>query len=311
MKLKRNLIFLGVLIVVLCIGYYFAVKYEPPKEHTDIPKDNAVSLFEADADSVTKIDVKNPKDAFTLVKSDDKWTVEGRDYIELTSAVDSYIYYFARITASSIIDEASKDLSIYGLSEPQAEITVSAEGVDKSFSIGSLDPTGNYYYALESGKNTVYTVAKAAGDAYFRRLNSLRSMTVTDINIEEVRGIEIKSSDSVLNIVYSSVSDNSQETPWGITSPITACAQSKKVDEKLLTPVCKITANDIVEDNPTDFSKYKFDREVTIMLENSTQTLLIGSANGAYYIFREGAISVYSVGYDSIAFADITAQDIM
>ena len=304
MKLIRNLIIIGVLIVVLGAGYYFATKYEPPTEHTDIPQEKTITLFDVNADRVIKIVVKITADSFTLVKDGNGWKVEGKDYIELTGAVETYIYNFAKITASEIIDEKPQDKAIYGLTEPQAEIAVSAEGVEKSFKIGSLDPTGNYYYVAEDGKNTVYTVVKANADAYFKRLNSLRSMTVTNIDTEDVRGIEIKSGSTALNVVRS-------DGGWDVKNPQAAAAQNKKFNEKLLTPLCKITANDIVEDNPADLSKYGFDKEVTVTVENGTLTLYIGSANGAYYIYPKGSVSVYSVGYDSIAFAYLTAQDIM
>ena len=315
MRLKRKLIVLVLLIVFLGAGYYFVMKYEPPKEQTEVPGDKSVILFEAEADKLTKIEVKNPSDSFTLIK-EDEWIVEGKEYIELTNTVNSYVYYFAKISAADIIEETAGNMAVYGLDEPQAEVTVTAGELSKSFAVGDTDPTGKYRYVAEDGGKTVYAVSKTNSDVFFSRLNSLRDMTVTDISIEEVRGIKIKSRDRELNIVYAPLPEGEENaygviSVWDITSPISAKARNNIVVENLLTPACMITASDIVEDNPADLSKYGFDTEITITLENGEESLSLGKANGVNYIYPKGALSVYSVSPGSIAFADIDVNDIM
>ena len=141
-------------------------------------------------------------------------------------------------------------------------------------------------------------------------------MAVTDINIKDVRGIEIKSSEGELKISYSPLPEGVTNeygvvSVWDIVKPIRIKAQNDKVIEKVITPAISIVADDIAEDHPENLAIYGLDKKVIITTADGDVAYLAGNANGKSYVCPENGISVYMVNADSLKFLDAKPEDIM
>ena len=71
----------------------------------------------------------------------------------------SMMYTISSITATSIIEENPKDLSDYGLDDPQFSLTISfTDGSSTTVFVGNQTPILNNYYANTDHDDTVYTI---------------------------------------------------------------------------------------------------------------------------------------------------------
>ena len=300
-------------LLVLGIAYYFAVNYKPSSEKQEEPNRESIVVFEVPTDKVTRIGIENENDSYTFMKSDDKWKLEGKDVELLSANVTSLCYSVSYITAQDIIEENATDLAVYGFDNPKAKISVTAE-TDNIFMVGDLAPTGNYYYFADGSK--VYTIAKTIGDSFLKTQNDYRSMTVIKIKAEDVRGIKITGTNENLEVQYAPLSEDEANTygtlsVWKMNSPITYNVSNEAFSEKIITPACDITAENIVEDFPQDLSKYNLDKSVSIILEDKTVSYKVGTASGVSYVYPEGGTIVYAVASSKLAFLDVKAMDII
>ena len=82
----------------------------------------------------------------------------------------SMMFTVSSITATSKIEENPKDLSDYGLDEPQFSITVSfVDGSSTTLFVGDETPVQNYYYANTDRDDTVYTIGNYLTSLMTRR----------------------------------------------------------------------------------------------------------------------------------------------
>lgn len=259
------------------------------------------------------MDIKNENDCYSFLRTEDKWNLKEKNVDLLTANVNSLCYSLSYIIAADLIENNAKDLTIYGLDNPLSTITVTTDN-QHIFKLGELAPTGNYYYFLYD--TNVYTITKYNGDVFLKSLNDYRSMSVVNIKTDDVRGINISGTDENLSVSYSPLPENQSNTfgslsVWKMTSPVTYDVENEKFIKKILEPACNITAENIVEDNPTNLTKYNFNRNVEIILYNKTLSYLIGTSNGVNYVYPKDSSIVYAVSNINLAFLDIKAIDIL
>lgn len=76
-----------------------------------------------------------------------------------SSRFRSMMFTISAVTATSKIEENPKDLSIYGLDDPQFSLEVGYEdGSSTTIFVGNETPVQNYYYANTDQDDTVYTI---------------------------------------------------------------------------------------------------------------------------------------------------------
>jgi hypothetical protein len=311
--MKKKVITAVAVLIILGIGYYFAVLYNPPADVPEEPAKESIVIFKASPDEITKISIKNEFDSYTFIKSNDEWKLEGKNIEILKDRVNSLKYTVSGISAADIIEENAEDLAIYGLDSPLAELAFTA-GTERVFTMGSLAPTGNYYYFAEGRK--VYTIGKSTGDIFRKTLNDYRSMTVVSVKTEDVRGIKITGTGENIEVSYAPMPEGRADeygtlSVWKMTSPITYSVANEKFMEKILEPACNITAESIAEDFPSNLSKYNLNKKFSIVLEDKTLTYRVGSAGGVNYVYPEGGTMVYAVSAAKLAFLDVKAIDII
>lgn len=313
---KRNILIISAVLVLLIAAYVFAVNYTPASEtpESDTPTESIV-VFETDSSSLTKIRFENDT-PFTLVKTGETWSIEGKNVEILQDKALSISYSAAYISAVTKI-ENTENLADFGLLEPSAAVTVFyGESESQKLLLGSKTPTDNYYYFKLDGKEDVYTISEYAADIFFKTPSSVRDLNVVSLEVTDILGFEITSPSETLKIDYVPVAEGTENpyntlSVWDITSPFVHKAENEKVVQQLVTPASSVIAEAVIEDNPASLSKYGLDTTVIIKTPDKNYMLKTGSANGVNYAYRADKKILYSVSASSIAFAKVRGFDLI
>lgn len=177
-KNKQILIFSGIGLAVLggVTAVLMLTAPEKPAE-TEEPgtavteeEDKSVKLTDKTEADVVQITVKNNSDEYVIVKGKDStdtetvWVIEGiEDANLLTSNIGSVVSNAASLTANQLVEENTADLGKYGLTVPEATVTVKYSDSEYTFLVGKEVPSSSSeVYFCEQGKNTVYTYSKSS-----------------------------------------------------------------------------------------------------------------------------------------------------
>lgn len=183
-KKIRNIIISAALVLVLGLIVFIISILPKPSDNTgsgsgniassEISLDSGISIFSYKSDEVRRVDVKNAHGSYTIsYVKDGEWKMLGYDeYPKNEDYYSTFIDACCQLSADKLIAESPEDMSVYGLSEPQATVTLNystSETLD--IDIGSVSSSGGtYIYVKQNDK--VYVVNSTWAD-YFTAKNTL------------------------------------------------------------------------------------------------------------------------------------------
>ena len=118
----------------------------------------SISLNTKTADDVSKVEVKNDSDSYTVeMKSEDSYSVEGLDGFDLNkTSISALKSDSAGVAATQLVEEQAEDLSIYGLDSPKAEATITyKDGETLSLAVGNEAAGDAGTYVTVNGESRV------------------------------------------------------------------------------------------------------------------------------------------------------------
>lgn len=248
-KNKQILIFSGIGLAVLG-GVTAALLLTAPQEEPETA-DGSDSAAESESfvlsaqtvDNITKIHVKNADGEYDIIPTEEAdengtasvtWTIAGLENAPLLNdSIKSAVSGIANVEAQQRVEEKPENTEKYGLSDPQAAVTISyADGTEYSFSFGDQTPTSSSaVYFMDKATDTVYTYKKSAvtpfsGDKFSfidtdvmpaqdsENGEEIQSLTVERYDLEEPLTIEL----------IPTVEDEIAVFTYQITSPYTVYA---------------------------------------------------------------------------------------
>jgi len=175
MKRQKVQLIAILVILILCIGsYVFLLKYNAKVEEDEETDD--YTILTLDTDDIVKIVLETSDDGevFTLVKSDDVWSVSGDDETDIDeSAVEDLLNDGETITSDKEITDVT-DFEMYGLDEPALTITFTDSSDNEyKLSIGDYSSSASMYYARVNDESTVYLVDSTVYSAFNIELDDL------------------------------------------------------------------------------------------------------------------------------------------
>lgn len=245
MNSKIKGIIVGV-VVMVCLGATLLVlKLSDPANKPDSSSDsdntssvaeelledeNTYPLMELDKNSVSKVVFENENGEMIIERTEKAQGSDGTGKWELISLdgvrqndtlVNACVNICATLKGRQLVEENASDLAKYGLSEPKAKVTISADNMtDKVFNIGIEIAAGGYYYICEEGKNTVYTVLAANAGYFFEDALYFAGLTLVDTPEEAawptIDRLTIKREDIDYDMVFVTVPED--EIPVGMSS---------------------------------------------------------------------------------------------
>ncbi|MDO4174830.1 MAG: DUF4340 domain-containing protein [Eubacteriales bacterium] len=315
-KNTKRLLCGGCAVVVLGLAYA-GLTLLPETEETDDAQ--TVSLVSMDSDSLASVQV-SPSDgaAYTVqFEHDDSgttYTMSGgeadADYSE--SLLQELMNHACSISAR-LVEENCDDLSAYGLSESDTTSSVTITDADEAatrLTFGASNDILDGTYCTVDGGSTVYLLDSDSADSllqpqtYYRNLTVLGSYYSLSSELESLT-IDAMSDGSVVTIQARDTSDMDEEavdsySSFVLTQPLSCDADDSTLKSGVLSDLQDaMTAQEIVEDNPTDLSQYGLDTpraKLRITTNSLDATVLVGDTNAdgdGVYLMTEGGSTVF------------------
>ncbi|MBE6904488.1 MAG: DUF4340 domain-containing protein [Ruminococcaceae bacterium] len=339
----KGIIAIAIVAVVLVVALLLLLLF--PSKDADSSSElssEPVKVFEVDKSTVTAIDVKNQNGEISLVKEGNDFKLKGKDSLpQNISKISSVVSEVVKIEATQSVNKAPEDLSIYGLSEPKATITVSQnDGASHTILLGDEALNGGIYlkkgdsdevflvdaydfYCYEYTNLDLYTTStdtKATNEnvKYVKLINGNKTVYELEVLSDE----EIKKNEGTYQSIYEMVAPvkcaTDTETVSKVINAISGFTFEKVVADEfdnklleeygLLTPNIVFTYKYTVEETETDSTTGE---TKVISTESFKETIKIGKEkeNGKYYAMFEGRDLIYSVSSSYVsAFNDVTTD---
>ncbi|MBN1932612.1 MAG: DUF4340 domain-containing protein [Desulfobacterales bacterium] len=255
MKLKKEYIILGA--VIIGVSLYLGL-HNANRTHYRMP-----NLAEIDGKYISKIEIGNAGEFFTLDKKDNTWYIGPEQYPADTEKIKNMLDVIESLTVTALVSE-SKNYIRYDLND-EKKIAVKAwsgSTLSREFDIGKAAQTYQHTHIMLAGDSNVY---HARGD--FRRkfdqtIANLRDKTVLSFEQNEIRKIEFKKDNEILLVlerkeipIVKAKEKDAEGTPPASTESkiIWQDAEEKSVDEtkvrQLLTTLSSLTCETYINNS--------------------------------------------------------------
>lgn len=199
MSKKKNLIVLLVVFVALAGIYLGVATYSDYAAQKKEEKEQAESeenrIWITDLDEVKEISYDNGTANLSFIKEDGEWKYkDAEDFPLVQSYLTALEETVSHLEASRKL-EGGDELEAYGLSEPQASVTVTdAEGNETTLEIG--DSVDSEYYLAVKGEEIPYTVGSSLySEIQYDLYDMIEMEEFPDLSEETILSVEVKNED--------------------------------------------------------------------------------------------------------------------
>jgi hypothetical protein len=273
MKSRTTLI---LVLVALVVGGVVVLDYYKGTT-TEQAETKRKRILDIAASDITRLELVRSNQTIVLEKSGDQWEIKQPLAVRASaSAVSSLLdeLEFAERTRSFRRGDISATES--GLEAPRLRLTVQGKNKPVTLLVGGETPTKDALYVTVENGLQVDVADKAFFDRFNKTLEDLRDRVVVDFVPSAATRLEIKSADRVIEVVRSSPATNAPPR-WGLTRPLMARADQRKVSE-LLAALNDMRVADFVSDDARHIHTYHLDepeREITVWTGDAGKTLLL------------------------------------
>ncbi|MGE0702916.1 MAG: DUF4340 domain-containing protein [Vicinamibacterales bacterium] len=263
MRGLRSTLVLLVVLVGLGAYIYFAV----PQEENAVSQENRVfpGLETAVIDRV--VVQSESGDATTVEKNGDDWQIVSpltarASTIELGGIASA----LTTLDRERTVEEASANLSEFGLEPPRARVEFSTQGdtLSGELLIGNKTSTGQSLYAKRADAAPVFLIPSYHEGSLNRSTFDLRDKNLLAIDRAEVQSLTV-------NNAGSAISFEKEGTDWRLASPLTGRADAAMVDG-LIGSVAGAQMRSVAAENasPEELRKYGVEKsDLTVSFNNN------------------------------------------
>jgi len=269
LKYRSTLIYL-VLAALLVAVYFYETRNEEKKKAAE---EEAKAFFSVRPDDVTSLVLKNGDQEMRFEKKGGTWEIlhpvrSGVDSFALTRLLNR----LTGLKSLRLITEGPKDLSEFGLHQPEVTLAFRAGARDNTLSIGYISPIEKGYYVAKGGDGKVYFISGDDKRALDRPLLELRDKKLFTLKTDLVRRvvIERKGERWVLN---------KKEGAWCFEGREELKLDPAKV-EVFVRPTLWAEAQSFEKEEAADLKPYGLDApqvRVSLSDENQTEEIIYGN----------------------------------
>lgn len=251
-----------------------------PDDPNDL-RDRTVIAF--DKDAVDKLELKNPKNSIVIEKK-----AEGTETIwEITapvkvkadkSKIEGILNELDSLRIRDFVSDKPENLAMYGLSQPQIQITLSIKGFEpKTLVLGQK--IGESVYAKTASVSSVYTLDAVMFTELNKGIMELRDLQVMKFKTDDVKRMELKKKSGNIAFIR-------QERDWRIVEPTKEKANSYEINN-ILNKLSDLKTDKFLADGSSEYGLVQPEVEVTLTFaNNSVKKLVVGKkladGNSAY-----------------------------
>lgn len=306
---KKTVAILIVVLLLLSLGVYFALMYNPQSEtevETESEKQEYITVFERDKEALSKISVKLQNESFVFEKDENgSFIANGnKDILLRSSSLALLANEVCSISAQKEIEKNVSDLSKYSLDMPESVVNLTFGNEEIEFKTGGKTTDGTQFFMIN---NDVYLISSSKASSFSNPLSYYRDKNILTVDTTLLSYISYKNNgDEII------LKKNTEKDEWNILAPITQVADFGSVNEKILSQIGNLKINKFVDDNPENYPAYGIG-ENYLCIEDSNgkrQKIYIGAKkDGEYFIRLENSAPIYSCLLDAISFTELGAVD--
>jgi len=189
LKYRSTLIYL-ILAILLLAFYFYETRKEEKKKNAE---EETKALFPVKGDDVTSLVLKSGDQEIRFEKKGGTWEI----LHPVRSGVDSFalsrlLNRLTGLKSLRLIAESPKDLSEFGLHQPEVTMTFRAGDQDNTLLIGYISPIEKGYYVAKGGEGKVYFISGDDKRALDRPLLELRDKKLFTLKTDLVRRVIIE-----------------------------------------------------------------------------------------------------------------------
>lgn len=317
MKKSKNLLILF-LIVLILLAFYFILKYRPKDEGKSIKTSSEkTTIINLDSAKVCKIILKSNSNTLKFQKREQIW-IANFTFPYKQDEINGLAEALTNLRAEQVIEKAPIDLSQYGLEKPKVTIEVFIENDIKPIImyLGDPTPTGSSYYFSLKENPIVYTIPNYYGAKFTLTLADFRDYSLSKINIQEINYFKLSQIGKPdLEIKQNSITSELTEYGIGVWKMTKPYQESKLVASEKFQPIIEsialiFNAEEFIEDNPVDLSRYGLVRPQSELLVKDSQTqfhLLIGKPMNEQFVYckKNDSNEIFTIKRSNLSFLNI------
>ncbi len=312
-KGTKTLLILAVVFVILCGGYYFAIKWQPNSGEIEAGEDNTIYLINNAEEDIESIEISNAEFNYEFLNTD-KILLSGFKSSILSDELVNYAFSnLCTITATKRIDGAT-ELEDYGIGDGISYVTYKfKDGTEKTLIIGDNAHFESEYYVYEKSSNAVYTVSENVYSILTMNPRNLLDMLICSIDAQSISEIEISGPKGT--VLKTRMDKNKNYYKENVSIPTFVIEEPYNDLKASLDKILALTekfgtlyANEIVEENPDTLNKYGLNSPFILNVKdnNKTHTLKLGAKDesGLVYMMYNDENVVYLA--ECLFYDDIT-----
>jgi len=268
LKYRSTLIYFA--LAVLLVAFYF---YETRKEEKKkSAEEETKALFSVKPDDVTSLVLKSGDQEMRFEKKSGTWEIlhpvrSSGDAFALTRLLNR----LTGLKSLRVIAESPKNLSEFGLHQPEVTLAFRAGDQDSTLFIGHISPIEKGYYVAKGGDGKVYFISGDDKRALDRPLTELRDKKLLTLKTDLVQRviIERKGERWVLH---------KKEGKWIFEGHEDLKLDPEKV-EVFVRPTLWAEAQSFENEDTTDLKPYGLDApqaRVSVSDEHQTEEIIYG-----------------------------------
>lgn len=331
MKLYRNAIIL-VVVLGLLVGAYFFINNKKGSANEDVSEDSTktITVIELEKDKINQVEFNNENGKFSLKKQGEEWSMDPSSEFPVdSSAADSSASGVSSIIANKLIEENATDLSNYGLDKPATVKIGLSDGSSKELEVGATSPTSDGVYVKVKGESKVYLISSYSADGLKPTRSNFLKKDILPIDFNTLKTYAYEKNGQ-LQYKFNITSEKTKSEASGSSTATTTETISKveivepqkeEADLTKVTPmfqaVTALTIKDVIDENPTDLSKYGLDKPAFTLEfgdSNTTKKILFGKdveKGTVLYAKFADKNSVVTIDITGLTFLDVKLADIL
>ncbi len=277
MKFKTTIILFAVFLILLTLVLLFEYKGKGEKDEED-------KLLALSSDDLQKVTLKKEGETFTFQKDKEgEWLItEPLEAKADKYEVDRLADDFSDLKIERVVEEVPEELEKYGI--PQKEISLWFKDKDKPIKIliGMENPLDSTFFAKRDDETKVVLIPSSLKNLMDKSLFDFREKNIFKFETGDVKSIKLRAKKTRWE-----ASKKGEE--WFFKSPVSALAQSSKIDN-ILSSLSGLKAKEFIseEKKKDEVKKYGLDRpeyEITLRmpLENQEVTFSLHKEEDKLY----------------------------
>lgn len=333
MKKLIRLLIIEVAVIVVLAAAFVLLLINPSQNEAEsyVFADKAIT-------DVTSVQVVNTSGTISVITQDGGFMIEGvpSELVDINGFIE-FLTAFAEVSALQKVDSDQRELSEYGLSEPQSQVAVTfSDGSMLELQVGNQEPLSGNYYCTVTGKEGVYLLKEETVGYYLMVKEGLISFVivpelVVSSPLSAVQDITFTGGSLKEPVTIESVSAGDeavkeQARSFGAATHIVRGAGVYELDQtyalEILTPLCGLSGQAVVYYGLTaeqeasmgfaqPYMQVEFDyKNGTEQAVHYNLRFLKATEDGSYfYVNAEGSGTVFLI--ERPAFIDVSYEKLL